>query len=145
MRVNIERWLTDGKILFVLSIVLALIVGAFMWPQTSPPKIHSGGSLRIQEQWRKLLPLKASLNSTRTDEAKTETFTPLDLPVVGAVLVSWRPVGRGGEMRLEVNWQSVPALFSWLARCGMQATAFSLHPEKQALQLTLQLEAEDAE
>ena len=36
-------------------------------------------------------------------------------------------------------------IFPVQARCGMQATAFSLHPEKQTLQLTLQLEAQDAE
>jgi pilus assembly protein HofO len=47
-------------------------------------------------------------------------------------------------MQLAVDWQAVPALFSWLARCGMRATAFSLQPEKQALRLTLHLEAEDA-
>jgi hypothetical protein len=58
---------------------------------------------------------------------------------------AYRLAARGrGEMQLAVDWQAVPALFSWLARCGMRATAFSLQPEKQALRLTLQLEAEDA-
>jgi pilus assembly protein HofO len=58
------------------------------------------------------------------EEDATQVFTPIDLPIAGATLIAWRP-GRRGEMQLAVDWQAVPALFSWLARCGMRATAFS--------------------
>ena len=78
------------------------------------------------------------------EEGATQVFTPIDHPIAGATLIAWRPGGATGEMQLAVDWQAVPALFSWLARCGMRATAFSLQPEKQALRLTLHLEAEDA-
>ncbi|HEY4467842.1 MAG TPA: pilus assembly protein PilO [Klebsiella sp.] len=99
---------------------------------------------RIQAQWRKLLPLRVALQTVVMDEKQTQAFSPLNLPATGAALMAWRPMGGGGEMQLEVGWQAVPALFSWLASCGMRVTAFSMQPENQVLRLTLQLEAEDA-
>ena len=99
---------------------------------------------QVQAQWRKLLPLRSALQTAGMEEDATQVFTPIDLPIAGATLIAWRPGGSAGEMQLAVDWQAVPALFSWLARCGMRATAFSLQPEKQALRLTLHLEAEDA-
>ncbi len=46
-------------------------------------------------------------------------------------------------MALSLPWPTVPALFSWLARCGMNPRSFSLEREGQALRMRLQLEAED--
>lgn len=143
MREHLEHWLTERKSLFVPPVALILIAGFWIGLQPQPLQVQDSRSARIQEQWRKLLPLRATLQDVGI-EAQPQIFSPVDLPVAGASLIAWRPVGRGGEMQLEVDWQAVPALFSWLARCGMGATAFTLRPEKQALQLSLQLEAEDA-
>ncbi|WP_316506545.1 HofO family protein [Klebsiella grimontii] len=145
MRVEIERWLTGRKSLLTIPVLLVLIAGVWGWLLQPPqPDINAGGTPRIQAQWRKLLPLRAALQNVGIDEQQTQAFSPIDLPVTGAALMDWRPIGRGGEMQLAVDWQAVPALFSWLARCGMRATAFSMQPENQALRLILQLEAEDA-
>lgn len=75
------------------------------------PDINAGGTPRIQAQWRKLLPLRAALQNVGIDEQQTQAFSPIDLPVTGAALMDWRPIGRGGEMQLAVDWQAVPALF----------------------------------
>ena len=121
MRVEIERWLTGRKSLLTIPVVLVLIAEVWGWLLQPPqPDINAGGTPRIQAQWRKLLPLRAALQNVGIDEQQTQAFSPIDLPVTG------------------------PALFSWLARCGMRATAFSMQPENQALRLILQLEAEDA-
>lgn len=145
MRESVERWLAERKSLLAIPLLLVLIAGIGRWlllpGQTETPEEPS---LRIQAQWRKLLPLRNALRTVGIDDAATQPFSPIELPVAGAALIAWRPMGVGGEMQLEVDWQAVPALFTWLARCGMQATAFSVQPEKQALRLTLHLEAEDA-
>lgn len=145
MQERLERWLIAPKSRFAIAVVLVLIIGAwtgfFLWPRA---ELQEGRATRPQEQWRKLLSLRAALQAIAIDEERLQAFSPVDLPVAGAALISWRPTGTGGEMQLAVNWQAVPALFSWLARCGVQITGFSMYPEKQALRLTLQLEAEDA-
>ena len=46
-------------------------------------------------------------------------------------------------MELTLSWSTVPALFSWLARCGMNSAFVSLGRETQTLRLRLLLEAED--
>ncbi|UTW90222.1 pilus assembly protein PilO [Klebsiella pneumoniae] len=60
-----------------------------------------------------------------------------------SAIAAWRPQGSGGEMELTLSWSTVPALFSWLARCGMNPRSFSLGREAQTLRLRLLLEAED--
>lgn len=145
MRECIERWLSECKSLFLLPVILLLIVGVWLWLPPSAPDAQEGRLPSIQGQWRKLLPLRAMLQDAGMDEVPTLAFSPIDIPITGTALIAWRPMGRGGEMQLSVDWQAVPALFSWLARCGMRATAFSVRPEKQALLLIVQLEAEDAQ
>lgn len=145
MRACIERWLSECKSLFVLPVILLLIVGGWLWPSSSAPDTQERDLQRMQAQWKKLLPLRATLQNARRDDVPTQVFSPVDIPVRRAALVAWRPMGRGGEMQLSVDWQAVPVLFSWFARCGMGVTAFSIRPEKQALLLTVQLEAEDAQ
>ena len=145
MQWDVERWLTGRKYLFMISVALVLIAVIGFW-LLLPLKAETsaGRSPQVQAQWRKLLPLVSALRAAGIDDAATQPFSPIELPVAGAALIAWRPMGGGGEMQLEADWQAVPALFSWLARCGMRATAFSVQPEKQALRLTLHLGAEDA-
>ncbi|UMV24909.1 pilus assembly protein PilO [Klebsiella pneumoniae] len=86
----------------------------------------SGGGVAL---WRDLRP--------------PQSFSPIAIPLSGAKLIAWRPQGSGGEMELTLSWSTVPALFSWLARCGMNPRSFSLGREAQTLRLRLLLEAED--
>ena len=144
MQWDVERWLTGRKYLFMISVALVLIAVIGFWLLLPlQAETSAGRSPQVQAQWRKLLPLR-SATDRRHGGRRDPGFTPIDLPIAGATLIAWRPGGSAGEMQLAVDWQAVPALFSWLARCGMRATAFSLQPEKQALRLTLHLEAEDA-
>lgn len=149
MRALIERWKASlfplrGSWL-ALAIALPLAIVAGLWLLSPPPAQESGRSDRLRQQWQKLLPLRAALAREGAVGPASQVFSPLHLPVDGAALIAWRPGGRGGEMELELRWPSVPALFTWLADCGMRVTAFSLHPQKKVLRLSLQLEAEDAE
>ena len=147
MQALIERGMTaffslrGGRL--ALPIVLGLIAVIFSRLSASPPPAETDGHLRLRQQWLRLIPLQTTLQNAFPDEQKRALFSPITLPVSGAMLVSWRPSGRGGELLLEVRWQAVPPLFSWLAECGMRVTGFSLRPEKEALLMTLQLEAED--
>lgn len=131
------RWL-------VLLVVLGLIA-VMLFPLSSPPPpVETDGHLRLRQQWLRLIPLQAALQHDTPDERKTRVFSPVTLPVSGAELVTWRPLGSGGELLLATSWQAVPRLFPWLADCGMRVTGFTLRPEKGGLQMALQLEAEDA-
>ncbi|MFK3706040.1 pilus assembly protein HofO [Raoultella sp. BIGb0138] len=149
MKAYIERWLAaaasvrGGRV--ALPLILVLLIAGDFWLSAPSPPLAGDGHPGLRQQWLRLIPLQAALQSDIADEPKTPIFSPITLPVAGATLMAWRPAGRSGEMLLAVRWQAVPALFSWLADCGMRATAFSLRPEKGTLQLTLQLEAEDAE
>ncbi|MDU4315323.1 MAG: hypothetical protein E7I11_30910, partial [Klebsiella michiganensis] len=101
MRVEIERWLTGRKSLVTIPVVLVLIAGSWGWLLRLPhPDTNGAGTLRIQAQWRKLLPLRAALQNVDIEEQQTQAFSPIDLPVTGAALMDWRPIGRGGEMQL---------------------------------------------
>ena len=73
----------------------------------------------------------------------TQSFSPIAIPLSGAKLIAWRPQGSGGEMELTLSWSTVPALFSWLARGGMNPRSFSLEREGRRSAMRLQLEAED--
>ncbi|BBV74269.1 hypothetical protein [Klebsiella electrica] len=149
MQALIERGMTAFFSLrggwLALPIVLGLVAVIFLRLPASPPPPETDGHLRLRQQWLRLMPLRTALQNIPPDERKRLLFSPIALPVSGAMLVTWRPLGRGGELLLEASWQAVPALFSWLAECGMRVTGFSLRPEKEALLMTLQLEAEDVE
>ena len=92
----------------------------------SPP-----ANVPLQAQWRRILPLRATLQQRVVHSWTARHFSPLE------------PRGRGGEMLAVVDWQAVPPLFAWLADCGVHPGAFSLNAEKGALQLSLQLERDD--
>ena len=147
MQALIERGMTalfslrGGRL--ALPIILGLLVVIFFRLSASPPPTETDGHLRLRQQWLRLMPLQTTLQNAFPDEQKRALFSPITLPVSGAMLVTWRPSGHGGELLLEASWQAVPPLFSWLAECGMRVTGFSLRPEKEALLMTLQLEAED--
>ncbi len=147
MQALIERGMTAFfsplGVRLALPIVLGLTVVIFLCLPASPPPPETDGHLRLRQQWLRLMPLQKALQNAPPEERKRLLFSPIALPVSGAMLVAWRPSGRGGELLLEANWQAVPQLFSWLAECGMRVTGFSLRPEKEALMMTLQLEAED--
>lgn len=143
MRIAIERLLAlrSWQLALLSCVVLAGIVYlAFLLsadrqaPPVSPP---------LQAQWRRVIPLRAALAQRVTEEWTTRRFSPLESPIPGITLQRWQPRGGGGEMLAAVSWQAVPALFAWLADCGVRVAAFSLNDEKGALQMSLQLESDD--
>ena len=145
----IERWMRGfcsgrGGQLALPVVLLLLVVGYFCFSLPLPP-VESREPPRIRQQWLRLMPLQVASQQDRVEEHITQRFSPMDLPGSDSKLVAWRPVRRGGELVLDVRWQAVPPLFSWLSQCGMRVTAFSLHPQKGSLQLTLALEAEHAD
>ncbi|WP_404685222.1 HofO family protein [Raoultella terrigena] len=149
MRALIERGMASLFLLrggwLTLAVALPLTLAGGLWLISPPPAQESVRSDRLRQQWLKLLPLRVALAREEVAGPAERVFSPLHLPVDGAALIAWKPAGRGGEMVLELRWPSVPALFSWLADCGMRVAAFSLQPQKRVLRLSLQLEAEDAE
>ena len=149
MRVDIDRGLAllfSRHGIWAAALVGLALLGGYGWPGSAPPE-SADDALRIHQQWRRLAMLRAELQAelqdARPQAFSTRAFSPLELPVAGATLIAWRPLGRGGEIQLAVEWPAAPAIFAWLAGCGMRATAFSLHPDQGALQLTMLLEAED--
>lgn len=93
----------------------------------------------LNAQWRKMMPLRVV--TPIASGSPINTFSALDFDSGGSKLVSWQPVGAGGELTLEADWQSIPSLFTQLAACGRAVRGFSMLPEQQHLRLTLQLEA----
>ena len=143
MRVAIERLLAlRGWSLTLLcgAVLAAAMCLAFSLAavSVSPP-----ANVPLQTQWRRVMPLRATLQQRVVDDWTARRFSPLEPPVAGILLQAWQPRGRGGEMLAAVNWQSVPPLFAWLADCGVHASAFSLNDEKGVLQMSLQLERDD--
>lgn len=59
------------------------------------------------------------------------------------MLVTWRPSGHGGELLLRPARKGPAAVFLAGGVRDARVTGFSLRPEKEALLMTLQLEAED--
>lgn len=149
MRAIIERWsgllYTGRGGQLALSIVLVLLVAGYFWFSLPPAPVEGHEPPGIRQQWLRLMPLQVAAQQDSVEEPITQRFSPMDLPGAGSKLLAWRPVGRGGELVLDVRWQAVPPLFSWLAQCSMRVTAFSLHPLKGSLQMTLALEAEHAD
>ncbi|WP_434670616.1 hypothetical protein ACMYSO_12005 [Klebsiella sp. B345] len=146
MRATIEHWwglLCSGRGgQLALPFVLVLLVAGYFWFSLSPPPVESHEPPGIRLQWLRLMPLQVASPQDSVEERVTQRFSPMTLPGTDSKLVAWRPVGRGGELVLDVRWQAVPPLFLWLAQCGMRVTAFSLHPHKGSLQMTLALEAD---
>ncbi|MFT3553560.1 ATP-binding cassette domain-containing protein [Klebsiella pneumoniae] len=108
-----------------------------------PPQAAVTRDAALQTQWRRIMALRIPGEENPGARIDTQSFSPIAIPLSGAKLIAWRPQGSGGEMELTLSWSTVPALFSWLARCGMNPRSFSLGREAQTLRLRLLLEAED--
>ncbi|MCP6587954.1 hypothetical protein NL514_27605, partial [Klebsiella pneumoniae] len=95
MQALIERGMTaffslrGGRL--ALPIVLGLIAVIFSRLSASPPPAETDGHLRLRQQWLRLIPLQTTLQNAFPDEQKRALFSPITLPVSGAMLVSWRP------------------------------------------------------
>ncbi|MDF7679777.1 hypothetical protein PT300_03790 [Enterobacteriaceae bacterium ESL0689] len=144
MHLFFERWLTAVMVSrgghFVLSFALIALVLGYFWRSSPPLLAEDDPHSRLRQQWLNVMPLKIALQSTASDEPVWQHFSPMAIPVTDVTLVAWRPAENGGELLLTVRWSAVPALFYWLARCGMQVTAFTLHSEHNILQMSVQLE-----
>ncbi|HEX4503579.1 MAG TPA: hypothetical protein VH187_20845 [Scandinavium sp.] len=126
-RVRVGSWL--------FTLVLLVAVGGFSGCSPLKPM----PPVPLSAQWQKMMPLRAVGSAISGSSAKP--FSALDFESDGRHLVSWQPVGAGGELALEADWHTIPPLFALLAETGRAVRGFNLQPEKQGLRLTLQLEA----
>lgn len=134
-----ERWcdfsprvrLTAGVLMMGLLMVLSLYCCREPIDDTTP--------VALKAQWRKIMPLRVEPDATAFPPSKP--FSVLDFDTADSRLVSWQPAGTGGELTLEVSWQSIPPLFIQLAERGRAVRGFSIVPEQPRLKMTLQLEA----
>ena len=129
MRINLRGAWTGLPILLAMGLSGG---GVALWRDLRPPQAAVTRDAALQTQWRRIMALRIPGEEN-----------PIAIPLCGAKLIAWRPQGSGGEMELTLSWSTVPALFSWLARCGMNPRSFSLGREAQTLRLRLLLEAED--
>jgi pilus assembly protein HofO len=119
----------------VLMLGLLMAIGAYCRRE---PMVDAA-PVALNAQWRKIMPLRGDIAVAEIPPVKS--FSVLDFDTPDSHLVSWQPVGAGGELTLEANWQSIPPLFIQLAERGRAVRGFSIVPEQQRLKMTLQLEA----
>ncbi|EPF7510218.1 TPA: pilus assembly protein PilO [Klebsiella variicola] len=139
-------WISSRRSQAVLLTLLAmggLGFGVTLWCAAWPPLAAVSRDPVLQTQWRRVMALRMPAGETPGGRIDKQPFSPIAIPLAGVKLIAWRPQGSGGEMELTLPWQTLPAFFSWLARCGMNPRSFSLEREAQVLRLRLQLEAED--
>lgn len=140
MRISTRR---SQTVLLILLMMGLLGFGVMLWRAAGPPLAAVSRDTVLQMQWRRVMALRIPAGEIPVEGIDKQPFSPIAIPLAGVKLIAWRPQGSGGEMELTLPWQTLPALFSWLARCGMTPRSFSLEREAQALRLRLQLEAED--
>ncbi|SSF42267.1 Type IV pilus biogenesis protein PilO [Klebsiella quasipneumoniae] len=140
MRINTLR--TRAGLLILLAMGLTG-GGVALWRDARPPLAALSRDGALQTQWRRIMALRIPDGERSGERIDKQPFSPIAIPLAGAKLIAWHPQGSGGEMELALSWPTVPALFSWLARSGMNPRSFSLEREGQALRMQLQLEAED--
>ncbi|HDG8142345.1 TPA: pilus assembly protein PilO [Klebsiella quasipneumoniae subsp. quasipneumoniae] len=140
MRINTRR--TRAGLLILLAMGL-MGGGVALWRDAPQPLAALSRDGALQTQWRRIMALRIPAGENSGERIDKQPFSPIAIPLAGAKLIAWHPQGSGGEMALTLSWPMVPALFSWLARCGMNPRSFSLEREGQALRMRLQLEAED--
>ncbi|CAM3380506.1 hypothetical protein SB00094_02351 [Klebsiella variicola subsp. tropica] len=140
MRISTRR---SQTVLLILLMMGLLGFGVTLWRAAGPPLAAVSRDTVLQMQWRRVMALRIPAGEIPVEGIDKQPFSPIAIPLAGVKLIAWRPQGSGGEMELTLPWQTLPALFSWLARCGMTPRSFSLEHEAQALRLRLQLEAED--
>lgn len=139
-----ERW----HIGLAGLLLMAVGGGVFLLLSESAPQNAAWKQQQILRiaRWQSVMPLQAALNAAgETNLAESQPFSPVDFQGPGGELMSWMPVGRGGELVLETEWDKVPSVFALLAERGMRVSAFSLQAGKMRHMLTLQLEGSDAE
>ncbi len=143
MRLAIERLLALRG--WSLALLCGAVLAAAMWLAFSlaAVSVSQPAPAPLKAQWRRVLPLRATLQQRVVHSWTARRFSPLEPPVAGVTLQTWQPRGRGGEMHAVVDWQAVPPLFAWLADCAVHPGAFSLNGEKGTLQLSLQLVRDD--
>ena len=71
-------------------------------------------------------------------------FSPLEFDAPELRLVRWQPGNAGGELVVEAAWAQIPALFVTLAQRDVTVGRFSIQPERESLQVVMQLERQDA-
>lgn len=71
-------------------------------------------------------------------------FSPLEFDTGEQHLVRWIPGNSGGELVVEAVWAQIPTLFVTLAQRDVVVGRFSIQPEQKTLQVTLQLERQNA-
>ncbi|WP_202024488.1 HofO family protein [Klebsiella quasipneumoniae] len=140
MRINTRC--TRAGLLILLAMGL-MGGGVALWRDARQPLAALSRDGDLQTQWRRIMALRIPAGERSGERIDKQPFSPIAIPFAGAKLIAWHPQGSGGEMALALSWPTVPALFSWLARCGMDPRSFSLEREGQALRMRLLLEAED--
>lgn len=135
----IDRWCALSAAARCTCWSAALLVALFAGqaPYSAAPVVASGPG----PGWRQLLALRDRLSPVALQD--TVPFSPLNVQTAGAQLVSWQPDARGGELRIESDWASIPALFPLLASSDAAVTAFSIVPQAEKLGISLQLEITD--
>lgn len=135
----IDRWCALSTAIRWACWVAAMLVALFagLAPYSTAPVAASEPGLG----WRQLLTLRGQLVPAALPAA--EPFSPLNMQASGAQLLSWQPDARGGELKLESDWASIPALFPLLARSDAAVITFSIVPQAEKLGISLQLEIAD--
>ena len=135
----IDRWCGLSAVARWACWSVALLAALFagLAPYSASPV----ATPETQPEWRHLLTLRGQRAPAALPAV--EPFSPLNVQAAGAQLVSWQPDARGGELKLECGWESVPGLFPLLARSDAAVTAFSIAPQAGKLGISLQLEMVD--
>lgn len=139
-------WISSRRsqaVLLTLFAMGGLGFGVTLWCADGPPLAAVSRDPVLQMQWRRVMALRIPAGEIPVEGIDKQPFSPIAIPLAGVKLIAWRPQGSGGEVELTLPWQTLPAFFSRLARCGMNPRSFSLEREAQVLRLRLQLEAED--
>ena len=152
MKSLFERWcaLTPGwRCGLWLACSLLLLQGwLFFHHQPARQRLSAQEAQRQREaaSHRALWASARKLYPPPTDEIAPapEPFTPLAFNANGLRLVRWQPATAGGELAISAAWTEIPAIFSALAQRDVAVAHFSIAPEKQTLQVVLQLERRNA-
>lgn len=99
----------------------------------------AGANARLWASVRKLTPAAEPASA-----GMARPFSPLEFDAPELRLVRWQPGNAGGELVVEAAWAQIPALFVTLAQRDVAVGRFSIQPERETLQVVMQLERQDA-
>lgn len=152
MRHRVERWLCvtrswriiGGGILILSSSLLSADMAYwFLSKERSIPPSFSPLSNGVKIKLLQL-PARHTLAQQR-DRTPPPLFSTLTFcQQNAATFISWQPRSHGGELVMEILWDSVPVLFSQLANYDLRIARFILELGSAQLRLTLHLEQSDA-